>query len=156
MRWKVLPALRSPKGHVQPLESAKRRDNTGLGNVRLVHRDLVIALHEVQLGEDGATGQAASEVVDVWNRIPVRHSGIVERPVVAAGSPGAVGLRDHVQRAGPGGSGAPDDAGVLHPTELGLGRLELDWIQTAIPCMDRRPSGLDVMLNPVLGLEVRE
>ena len=49
----------------QKLVQAKRSYADRLGNVIRVHRDLVVTLNEVQLGEDGRASQFLHKIVDV-------------------------------------------------------------------------------------------
>ena len=57
------------KGHLGKFKQTKRGSNGGLTNVVFRHRDLVISLNEVNLGEDGFTMEAGGEILNMWNGV---------------------------------------------------------------------------------------
>ena len=80
----------------------ERRGDGGLVHVRGLNRNLVEGADEVELGEVPSAMQAGSEVMQMWNRIPVRYRDFVQGAVVATGPPLARhGLGDEVERRGP-------------------------------------------------------
>jgi hypothetical protein len=52
--------------------------------------DLIVSLHQVAFGKDGATEKLVGVVVDVMNGVAVRNGSGVQRAIVAAGTPTVV------------------------------------------------------------------
>ena len=117
--------------HPGKFEEAKGRDDGGLRDVGGVHRDLMVALPEVDLGEDASALQSGHEVHHVGQRVAVRDGDAVEAAIVAAGAPVAVRLAHHVEWRGPWAVGPAGDAVLLQGGELGLGGGELLGVQAA-------------------------
>jgi hypothetical protein len=92
-----LACVPQTKRHADEFKQAKRRDDRHFLHVLRRHRDLMISLLQIELGEDVAALQAASKVVHPRKRILVRLRDEVELPEVAAGPPAAVGLAHHVE-----------------------------------------------------------
>lgn len=64
-----------------------------------LYGDLVVGSHEVQFAEDGSTMERNGEILDVWNRLLVNSSDIVECTVISTGAPITWSLLgDHVGR----------------------------------------------------------
>ena len=112
----------------------------------------MVALAEVDLGEDGGTLQAGDEVHHVWQRIAVRDGDAVEAAIVAARTPAAVRFADHVERRCPRAIRAANDAVFLQGGELGLGGGELLRVQAPEWRGDGRPRGPQVMQDAVGGV----
>jgi hypothetical protein len=51
-----------PETHPQELVQAERRDDGRLGDIPGLHGDLMVALAQIQLGEDAASGHLCREV----------------------------------------------------------------------------------------------
>ncbi len=60
--WKVLPAVAEPESHPQELVQAERRDDGGLGDIPGMHGDLMVALAQIHLAEDAASGHLRHKV----------------------------------------------------------------------------------------------
>ena len=52
--------------HPEELVGSEWGGDGSLRDVFRGHQDLVVGLHEVQLGVDSGTGEAGGEVVEVW------------------------------------------------------------------------------------------
>jgi hypothetical protein len=119
------------KWHADEFNQAKRRDDRRFLHVRRGHRDLMIFLLQIELGEDVAALQAAREVVHPRERILVRLRDEVELPEVTAGPPAAVGLAHHVEGRCSAAVGAANDALLLQVSKGGPRCLILLRIQPA-------------------------
>ena len=62
---KCLGGVLGPKGHAEELPEPEGCDDSCLGDVGRCHGDLVVAAHQVHLGEDLHASQAAVEVLYV-------------------------------------------------------------------------------------------
>ena len=62
---KRLGGVLEPKGHAEELPEPEGRDDSRLGDVRRCYGDLVVAAHQVHLGEDPHASQAAVETLYV-------------------------------------------------------------------------------------------
>ena len=119
------------KRHVEVLEQAEGGDDGCLRDSGSGDWHLVVALDQVQLAEDLASGQAAVEVLHVGQGIPVRGSDVVESAVVAAGSPAAILFRYHVQWRRPGAVRPSDNTCSFKLGKLLLCHPELVRVQVA-------------------------
>ena len=120
-----LGGILETKGHAEELPEPKGSDDGRLGDVGQCDGDLMIAAHQVYLGEGPLARQTAVEVLYVGQGVPVVHSGIVEASIVTAGSPATTWFQDDVEWRCPGGVGAPDDAHPFHLGKLSFGNLQL-------------------------------
>ena len=86
------------EGHAHKLEQTKGCGDCSLRYIRGVHWDLVVGSYKVQFCEDSGALQGGGEIVDVGNRVAVRHSTSVECTVVSTGTPVTRSLlRHHMQ-----------------------------------------------------------
>ncbi len=58
--------IAKPKTHLQELVQAKWRDDGGLGNSPGMHGDLMVALEQIHLAEDAASGHLCRKVHHIW------------------------------------------------------------------------------------------
>ena len=112
--------------------------------------DLVIAFHQIQLGEDSGTMEAGREVLEIGKGVAVRNGGQVKAAVITTRSPGAIRFGDKMEGRGPGAVGAANNTRLLHFVKLLLGLLEADRIKAAGFCKNRRASGFNVMEDAML------
>ena len=147
-----VPGVAHPECHPCEFEEAKRSDDGGLRDVGGEHGDLVIALPEVNLGEDGGSLQAGDEIHHIRQGIAVRDGDAVEAAIIAARAPAAIRLADHVERRCPRAIRAANDAVFLQGGELGLGGGELLRVQAPEWRGDGRPRGPQVMQDAVGGV----
>jgi hypothetical protein len=106
MRWKVLPALRSP-------------------DVSWVHRYLIITFSKINFAKDLAPGDPGRKIQHVGQRVRVRLCDQVEVSEVSAWPRRPVLLHHHVQRAGPWRGGTLHNPLSLQLLELRFGCLKL-------------------------------
>ena len=113
-----LRSVAEAEGNFDELPEAEGGDDRGLGHVSWVDADLVVSSDEVHLGEHRLALQEVGGIRQVRDRIPVGFGDQVEAAEISTGAETAVLLGHAVQRGGPGGGGAPDDAQLLHGLEL--------------------------------------
>jgi hypothetical protein len=90
------PCIPQTKGHPLVLEQAEGGIDGSLLLVRRVHRDLVVSLPQVDLGEDGAARRLGGEVQHVGERVYIWLSNQVQPPEVPAQPPAPLRLPHHV------------------------------------------------------------
>jgi len=112
----------------------------------------MVALPEVNHGENGGSLQTGDKIHNVGQGVAVQDGDAVEAAVVAAGTPAAVRLAHHVKRRGPGAVRAAQNAVSLQGGELGLGGGEFLRVQAPKQRGDGRSRGLQVMQNTVGGV----
>ena len=86
-----------PKGHAEELPEFEGSDDGRLGDVCQYDRNLVVATNQIYFGKYLFSCQAAVEVVNLGQGVPIIHSSIVEALEVATGSPATTSLRDNVK-----------------------------------------------------------
>ena len=92
-----LGCVAEAEGHEEVLEQTKWRNDRRLGDVLGRHRYLMVALHQVDAGEEFAAVQLVGEVEYAGERVAVVCRSQVQPAVVAAGPPCPVFLAYHVQ-----------------------------------------------------------
>jgi hypothetical protein len=75
--WNVWVAFFKPKGIFKKLKEAKGGYNRHLEDLRGHHANLVIPLHQIQLGKDGAAIQVVAEILDVGKGVLVMEGSVV-------------------------------------------------------------------------------
>ena len=91
-----LGGIAEAKRHTTELKKAERCSYSGLGNVIVVDRDLVISSDKVDFGKDGVASKVRGKVLNMRQRIAVRGGGVVETSVVSTRAPLTIWLHDHV------------------------------------------------------------
>ena len=97
----------------------------------------MVGAYQIDLGED------------VWNRVAVRCSNIVQPAVVSTRAPVTVAFGNQVKRRGPCARGRTYDAHVEKFVKLGFGGYEFLGREAAWSCKDRAAFGDNVMSNAV-------
>ena len=141
------PSVAEPEAGEVEREGTEGRRHGGLRYIFRGHRNLIIALGEVQLGEDLGAVQVGCHVRNVGQRVVVAFCDVVEASVVAAGPVGTVLLGDHVEGGGPGACGFLANALGLQLSEDLLGCFELRWGQAAELGVDWGALRHDVVLD---------
>ena len=99
---KRLGGVFESEAHPQTLEGAERGRDARLRDVLRLYRDVGVRPDEIQLAEDLAPMQIGREILEEWQRVPIRYRYFVEGAVIAAGAPlTRGGLRRQVERGGP-------------------------------------------------------
>ena len=145
-----LGGVAEAKWHGEEFVEAKRGDDSSLRDIRRMNRDLVIAFHQIQLGEDSGTMEAGREVLEIGKRIAVGNGGKIKAAVIATRPPGTIRLGHKMERGRPGAVGAANNTRLLHFVKLLLGLLEADRIKAAGFGKNRRASGFNVMEDAML------
>ncbi len=86
------PRIPQTKRHPLVLEQAEGGGYGGLLHVRRIHRDLVVPLPKVDLGEDGAARRLGGEVQHVGKRVHIWLCNQVQPPEIPARPPAPVRL----------------------------------------------------------------
>ena len=144
------------KRHSNKLEQAERRDDCGLWNVIRKHLDLVVPLHKVEGGEHVGAGHVIRKILNVWNRVLVWNSSIVNSAKISTGVPRTIRFRHHMQGGRPWRIAPPDNASLLHLLELSLSSGVLLRVQTACWGRNRWALCLHVVANVVFSRPGRE
>ena len=139
------------KWHEEELVEAKRSDYSSFGNIRRMNWDLMIALHQIQLGEDSGTMEAGRVVLEIGKGIAVRNSGDVKAVINATRQPGTIWFGDKMERRGPGTVGMTNNTRLLQFIKLLLGLLEASGIKTVGFSKNRRTSGFNMMKDFMFG-----
>ena len=84
---KGLGSIPEAKRHPQKFEQLKWCGDGSLRDVFFFYRDLVVCSDEVDVCEDIGSLEGCCEVLQMWDRIAVRHSCAVECPVIATRTP---------------------------------------------------------------------
>jgi len=106
---KGLGSIAEAERHEKEFKKAERGNDGGFADVGRVHGDLVVALLEVDFGENGGAMELRGKVVEVGQGVFVWGGVVVEEAIIAAGSGGAVRLGNHVEGGGPGCGGTAND-----------------------------------------------
>lgn len=77
----------------------------------------MVGAYKIDFGKDGGAMKIAC-LLYVWCRITIRHSVLIERPVVTARTLVARLLKNIVKRCDPGAGGQPYDAKLNHVLEF--------------------------------------
>ena len=85
-----LGGVAEAKWHGEEFVEAKRGDDSSLRDIRRMNRDLVIAFHQIQLGEDSGTMEAGREVLEIGKGIAVGNGGKVKAAVITTRPPGTI------------------------------------------------------------------
>ena len=147
---KSLSSITEAIGHVGVFKEAKRSNHRRFWDIRRMNRNLMVSFHQIKFGENGGAMKASRQVLKVRKRITDWCSGKIKAAVIAAGPPGTIGLGNKMKRRGPGTVGTADNASRLKFSKLRLGLLKAKGIEAACFGKNRRASGVDVMLNPVM------
>jgi hypothetical protein len=139
---KSLRCVPKAKRHKKIFEKTKRSYYSSFLNIFLSHRDLMIALDEVDAREEPAAVELVGEVQDAGQGVAVVDGGEVEAAIVSAGPPGSILLAYHVQRGGPWGVGSANDARRLQLAEFRLGCAKFVRVQPPCLSKDRPAFGL--------------
>ena len=91
-----LGSILQTKGHPQKLKEPKWSNDGSLGDVFGHHRDLVVASHQVHLGEYSHASKVSREILNVRYWVPVRYRGIIEAPIVFTRTPAPRSFGYHV------------------------------------------------------------
>ena len=94
---KGVTSVSESKGHPQKLENSKGSDDSSLLNVLRGHRNLIIPLLKVQLGEHSCTRYPGGEVSDIQKRILIRNPHIIQPPIISTRPPSSLLLTNHVE-----------------------------------------------------------
>jgi hypothetical protein len=84
--------IRQTEGHDEELKLPMVRVEGFLGDVSIVHPDLVIAAAQIQLREKSCTAQLVQQLINDRDRIHVTHHLSIEGTVLDAKLPGAIVL----------------------------------------------------------------
>eukprot|EP00117_Sycon_ciliatum_P028177 scpid23757/ scgid22706/ len=98
--------------------------------------------------------ETAGEILNMRNRIPIRFGDFIQESVVSTWPPVSIGFRNHVERAGPGRGGWPNDAQGQHMLELSSGRCQAVWSQPTSAGMQCRAGSHNMVLHRVLDRQV--
>ena len=90
------PRIPQTKRHPLILEQAEGGGDGCLLHVRRIHRDLVVPLPQVDLGEDGAARRLGGEIQHVGKWVYVWLCNQVQPPEIPAWPPATVRLPHHV------------------------------------------------------------
>ena len=74
-------------GHAGVLEQPKGSSDGSLGNILWGDRNLVICSHQIHLREYCTTMQMGGKVLNVWQRVSVRHSRSIQGTIVPTRPP---------------------------------------------------------------------
>ena len=116
----LLKGVTSTRG-ILKLEHSEGSDESSLLNVLGGHRNLIIPLLKVQLGEPSWTRYPGGEVSNIRKRIPIKNCHIIHPPGMATRPPSSLLLTHQVERRRPGRRRATDDSSFLHGGELCFG-----------------------------------
>ena len=122
-----LSSIAEAKRHFCEFKKTERGDYCSFGDIGGGDRNLVIALHQVQFGENRGAMETGGEVMEIGKRIAVRNGLKVKAAVVAARPPGAVRLGYEMERRSPRAAGATNDA-----SRLKLGKVSLSLVQAVL------------------------
>ena len=100
------------KGHNHKFPQAKGSDDGSLGNVGVVHVDLVVPLQHINLGKHGFTTKTLCKILYMRHRVAVWGHNCAQKAIISTGAPIAITLRHHVQVVSPGRRRAVDDASL--------------------------------------------
>ena len=123
-----LGGVAETKWHGEEFIEAKRSNYSGFRNVRRMNWDLVIAFHQIQLGEDSGTMEAGREILEIGKGIAVGNGGKVKAAVIATRPPGTVRFGHKMERGRPGAVGAANNTRLLQFVKLLFGLLEANRI----------------------------
>ena len=126
-----LGGVAETKWHGEEFIEAKRSDYSGLGDIRRMNGDLVIAFHQIQLEEDSGPVEAGREVLEIGKGVAVRNGGKVRAAVITTRPPGAVRFGDKMEGRGPGAVGAVNNSCLFQFVKRLLGLLEANRIKAA-------------------------
>ena len=106
--------------HDKPFEVPHVGSEGGLPDIGLEHGNLVVALLEVEFGEDGIAGELVKGLFDKWEGVAIFPGHVIELPVVDAHTLGAVMLGGENDRCAGGGLRRADEATGEQFGDLGL------------------------------------